>query len=186
MAKIKHTIAETPGEIWYRENINLTEMKFRQYYELYREWRMWCGEYMNDIDHPVSDQTWETFNAMRNVEYSYVNDKCKNYAILEMKHARTFDEEIWAILDRSTANKELCNAAGLPFFVVKYWPKQQYECWEFSVYAANEIAMKLLPTDREGIHMSEKEYLSFIYITLRGKEVPKDMLEQASDIWRPL
>jgi len=177
MASLKYNPTQLPGELFYRRFLNEKEVNYQLEYYNYQSWRIKIGIPMDDVDVIVSDDQWESFQQMRNMEYERINGKVINYAVLEMKHYRVKDDVIARILTSSTSNGELANSANLPFFVVKYFPEQECGQWEFSVYSANDIAKNIIPTS---CHMSEKQFVKFLYEKLRGKDVPAQILEHAS------
>lgn len=174
---MKYSINQLPGEQWYRQFFNDLEVQTQQDYRAYQDWRMKLGICMSDIDALVSDQSIESFGAMKNIEYDMnVDGVCQNYAILEMKHWRTKQSIIDGIVNSSNPSKSLANDARLPFFVVKYIPAPENDNkWEFIVYNANTHAEKYLPFPQ---HMSERQFIRFLY-SLRGKQVPVELLKNA-------
>ena len=172
---MKYTIAQLPGEQYYREFINELEIKTQTSYRLYQDWRMKLGIEMSDIDAIISDQPIESFGAMKNIEYAQVQNECLNYAILEMKHWRTPNYVIEKILAGSNPSKSLATLAQLPFYIVKYYPAQENDNrWEFSVYNGNKYANKFLESPK---HMSERQFVQFLY-SLRNKEAPVSLIKQ--------
>jgi hypothetical protein len=180
MPQIKHHPSQLPGELSYRHYLNENEVNYQLDYYKYQQYRMQVGLLMQDIDVLISDQQWESFLTMRNMEYSKINNVCVNYAILEMKHFRVKNEKMLEILESSTPSLELANKAELPFFLVKYFPPNENKGnWEFSVYPVNKIAKSLLKTQK---HMSDRDYINFLYKTLRKQEVPSHILNKSSTI----
>lgn len=137
---------------------------------------MAVGLLMKDIDALVSDSNIETFNGVKTLEYSMINKKCINHAMLEMKHANTGDETIQYEVSSSTPAKELATTASLPFYVVKYYPAHEFGEWNFVVYPANPFCALQAPTI-----MSEKEFVEFLY-SLRKLQVPAHILNQTSTV----
>jgi len=186
---MKYSPEQLPGELFYRGYLNESEAYFQIQYNHYQNWRMNLGLPMTDIDAVISDGHLESFNAMRNIEYMKIAGKCIPYAILEMKHFRTPDMVITTILDTSTPNGEVANLAGLPFFVVKYFPAQENNNrWEFSVYPVNDHAKQILKFSQ---HMSERRFTQFMYQDLRKQTVPENLLENTcqqknSSLFSPL
>lgn len=176
--RMKYSIRQLPGEQYYRQFFNDLELQYRQDYRAYQDWRMKLGIAMSDIDALVSDQSIESFGAMKNIEYdTNVDGICHNYAILEMKHWRTNQSVIDKIVKGSNPSKSLANDAKLPLFVVKYVPAQENDNkWEFTVYNANVYAEKYLPAPK---HMSERQFIIFLF-SLRDQKPPVELIKNAS------
>lgn len=181
---LTYQISQLPGEQFQKTYLNETELQFQIEYRKYQDYRMNVGQPMADIDCKVSTQMGESFNAMLNSEYNQINGKCINYAMLEMKHWRTADETIAQVIQNSTPAKEWCNECQQPkpFFVVKYFPADENNGnWEFTVYPANAMALKYVKYE-SGQHMSDQEYVKFIWGTLRNRTVPDSILQKHSNI----
>jgi hypothetical protein len=151
---LKYQLVDLPGERWYRD------------------WRMNIGISMSDIDDIVGRQGEE----MVDYEYSQVGADIKAYALLEMKHWHVSDETIVNAVCYPNAVKHLADLAKLPYFVVKYYPKQECSHWKFEVHPGNKKAVEFFKSDQSRV-LSEAGYVHFL-MQLRGSKMPAEYLKK--------
>lgn len=171
---MKYRLDQLPGELEYRRFFNDLEIRTQKDYRAFQDWRMKLGIAMSDIDVLITDTQIESFGSMRNIE----TDMTNNYAILEMKHWRTKPSVIATLVKSDNPVKTLANSAKLPFYVVKYLPAvENNDQWEFTVYNANPLANQYLDEPK---HMSEREYVEFLF-SLRRQKPPTHIIQNCSE-----
>ena len=170
---------ELLGEEELFEHILKEEYTFKRLYRYYRKWRMddlrvnGIGPLMNDFDYIVG--TIPSWNAVQTCEFDWDND----YAVFEMKHGNTLIEEINKFLNQKPIGaRRIATNAQIPTFLIKYYPKQEFGIWQFTVFPDNCFAKTILP---HPIHMSEGQYAQFIY-KLRNKPLPNELIKKLD--WR--
>lgn len=108
-------------------------------------------------------------------EYDYGNP----VAIIDYKH-ETAPQITFKNNNGLVANRNLCNAAGIYFFVVRYCRRtiNGWRQYRFKVFSGNEKARELLNSmGANGVIVDEEWFVEFLY-SLRGREVPTEVLNK--------